>query len=370
MDRWVFMRRRFVPDEGTGRDGILLFLLFILSALFFVAVKVVPFTGAENIKREMTAASEIMDRGLGVIRDCRDEKGIPVNPQNDPNRTGLIGPKYSPLTTSLGQLEAKRTTTNPNFAALVVFLLRKAGIRRGDTIAVAASGSFPALILAALSASRALDLKPVVISSLGASQWGANHPRFHWLRMHECLVKAGVFDNKPAALSLGGDRDRGEDMEEEMRARLIREIEESGILFLEEPNLERNVQRRVFLYLKYADKMGIKALVNIGGSWTSMGSDPEVLRLKPGLIKVGRIPPPERRGLIHEMASRGIPVIHLLYIKGLVQSFGLPWDPVPLPRPGEGNLYDIPRKEQPEFLYIVTSYLFLIFLVLILRKVL
>jgi poly-gamma-glutamate system protein len=188
--------------------------------------------------------------------------------------------------------------------------------------------------------------------------------------MHECLVNAGVFDRKPIALSLGGDRDRGEDMEEETRTRLIREIKENGILFIEEPNLERNVQRRAALYLKHAGKDGIRALVNVGGSWPSMGSDPIVLGLKPGLIKVDHVPPSERRGLIHEMAWRGIPVIHLLYIRGLVQSYGLPWDPVPLPRPGEGTLYTMARKEQPEFLYLAASYLFLVFLVLILRRTL
>ncbi len=36
------------------------------------------------------------------------------------------------------------------------------------------------------------------------------------------------------------------------------------------------------------------------------------------------------------MVARGVPVIHLLYIKGLVESHGLPWDPVPLPAPGQG----------------------------------
>ena len=35
------------------------------------------------------------------------------------------------------------------------------------------------------------------------------------------------------------------------------------------------------------------------------------------------------------MAARGVPVIHLLYVKGLADRYGLPWDPVPLPGPGE-----------------------------------
>jgi poly-gamma-glutamate system protein len=362
--------KEFVPEEGKSGNGKVLFILFALSVLFLAAARVLVFQGKENLQKEMAAASEVMHKGMEVLRECREAEGIPIDQQSDPNRTGLIGLKYSPLTTSLGQLEAKRTTTNPNFAGLVVFLLKEAGVKRGETIAVAASGSFPALTLAVLSASRAMDLRPLVISSLGASQWGANHPRFHWLRMHECLLKARVFNWEPIAVSLGGDRDRGEDIEMHTRSLLVRDIKESGIFFIAEKNLERNVQLRAALYREQAGKEGIKALVNIGGSWPSMGSDPDVLKLKPGLVEVDRIPPAERRGLIHEMAFRGIPVIHLLYIRGLVRRYGLPWDPIPLPLPGKGTLYQITRKEQPEFIFSAAAYLFLVFLVVVMRKVL
>ena len=365
-----FLGRGFVPEEGENGKNKILFILFALSVLFIVAARVVLFKGEENLKREMVTASKIMQEGMEVLRECRKAEGIPFDPQSDPNRTGLIGLKSSPLTTSLGQLEAKRTTTNPNFAALVVFLLRKAGVKRGEIVAVAASGSFPALILAVLSASQALELRPLVISSLGASQWGANHPRFHWLRMHECLLKARFLDWEPVALSLGGDRDKGEDIEEETRFLLVRDMKESGIFFITEQNLECNVQLRMALYRKQAGKDRIKALVNIGGSWPSLGSDPEVLEIKPGIVEVDNIPPPERRGLIHEMACRGVPVIHLLYIRGLVRRYGLPWDPIPLPRSGKGTLYQIAKKEQPEFIFRAALFIFLVFLVVVLRKVL
>jgi hypothetical protein len=38
------------------------------------------------------------------------------------------------------------------------------------------------------------------------------------------------------------------------------------------------------------------------------------------------------------MAAAGVPVVHLLNVKGLCERYGLPWDPRPLPRPGEGPL--------------------------------
>jgi hypothetical protein len=41
------------------------------------------------------------------------------------------------------------------------------------------------------------------------------------------------------------------------------------------------------------------------------------------------------------MSESGIPVIHLLYVKGLAQQYGLPWDPIPLPAAGAS------RNEMP-----------------------
>jgi hypothetical protein len=38
--------------------------------------------------------------------------------------------------------------------------------------------------------------------------------------------------------------------------------------------------------------------------------------------------------MIHAMLQKEIPVIHLLYIKGLAQRYGIPWDPASLPVSG------------------------------------
>ena len=70
-----------------------------------------------------------------------------------------------------------------------------------------------------------------------------------------------------------------------------------------------------------------------------MGTDPEVLKLEPGLARSVFVPPPDRRGVIQAMAAAGVPVIHLLNIKGLCERYGLPWDPRPLPAAGQGRLF-------------------------------
>jgi poly-gamma-glutamate system protein len=292
-----------------------------------------------SIRKEMIEAAGLMARAEAAIRDCRARSGFPVDENSDPNRTGLIGLETSPITTSLGNLAAKRTSTNPNFAGLAARLFYEAGARKGDVVAVGASGSFPALIIATLSAAKVMGLRPLVISSLGASEWGANIPGFNWLDMEECLRSSGVLDVRPIALAMGGDEDMGGDMASEGRDLLRTRIKESGVPFLENSNLRANVEERLKLYGEAAGGRPFKAFINVGGSWANIGTNPEVLKLQPGLVRNIIVPPLEERGVLQAMAARKIPVIHLLNLRGLAERYGLPWDPKPLPGPGEGGFY-------------------------------
>lgn len=56
------------------------------------------------------------------IRDYKLEAGLSLTPY-DTHKTGMIGDEYTPITTSLGSEEAKRTTANPDMAALLVQML-------------------------------------------------------------------------------------------------------------------------------------------------------------------------------------------------------------------------------------------------------
>jgi len=345
-------------DAGRKRDNVV-YGLFLVSLLFYALVKIVPSQQPYAFKREMLRASRSMAEALQTISKCRGLGGMEIDSVHDVNRTGIIGSEWSPLTTSVGHLGSKRTSCNPNMAGLVVFLLREAGVRRGDAVAVGASGSFPALMIAVLSAARVMDVRPLLICSLGASQWGANDPDFHSLTMLECLRREGILDTVPIAVTLGGGRDVGEDMDPDFRRNLIREVEKSGIPFFEEPRLWKNVERRRRLWAAAAEGQPLKAFINIGGSFSNLGNDSSVLKLKPGLNRIEKFPPAANRGVIFDMASRGIPVLHLLYVQGLVQRFGLPWDPVPLPAPGEGELYRRTKQFPPEIPILGGAYLIL-----------
>ena len=346
-------------DSSHSKKDLFLYALCLLSLLFFLMAKIVPSHETRALKEEMIAASEIMSKAMEILRDCRETKNLGIDSSSDVNRTGIIGIRSSPITTTLGSLEAKRTSANPNFAGLLVFLLRQAGVDSKDTIAVGASGSFPGLILAVLSAAKAMDLEPLFLASIGASQWGANHTDFHWLHIQACLLQKEIFSFEPLAISMGGDLDLGRDMQEEGCALLARDMAEAGFPIISEGDLSKNVESKMQFYLQKASNKKIKAFVNIGGSWSNLGIDSEILHLEAGLGNISRLPPKEKRGVLYAMAALGIPVIHLLYIRGLVQRYGLPWDPTPLPRPGQGGLYIRMDENQKSFLWISAVYLVL-----------
>jgi len=319
----------------------------VLSLALFAAYKLVLPNGAARVgggnapaaDPDMLKAARVMAAAVEAVRGCAEAAEGGIDARADVNRTGFIGKESSPITTSLGHLDAKRTSTNPNFAAAVVRMLKQAGVGKDDAVAVGASGSFPALAVAAIVAIETVGARPVVIASLGASNWGANNPRFTLIDMLECLRAKGVIGLAPAALAVGGENDDGSDMAAEGRGLVESRIAASGLPVVRESTLKADVRRRMDIYLAAAGAVPIKAFVNVGGSWANMGTDSHVLEIKPGLAEVEYIPSVEKRGMIQEMAARGVPVIHLLFVKGLAERYGLPWDPVPLPKPGEGELF-------------------------------
>ncbi len=92
------------------------------------------------------------------------------------------------------------------------------------------------------------------------------------------------------------------------------------------------------IYEGNSPKNRVTAFINIGGSYANLGTSALVLKVKPGLNRRLTLPSPAERGVLFEMIDRKVPVIHLLFIKGLALKYGLPWDPFPLPKAGENEL--------------------------------
>jgi poly-gamma-glutamate system protein len=294
---------------------------------------------ADAVDPRTLVASQLMLEGMREVAAHRARVGPAMDPSVDLNDTGLIGSQFSRITTTVGTLEAKRTSTNPNIAGLLVRLLSEVGVREGDMIAVGASGSFPALILAVLCAAQAIGGEVAMITSLGSSQWGANLEGLTWLDIEDVLRGSGTLTARSSAATVGGDLDTGHDLTVEARTWLENRIAMSSTQLISDPSLPSNVATRMAIYHAVAGGRRLAAFVNIGGAWANLGTDASALGLVPGMTQVGSFPPPQRQGVIHAMALEGIPVIHLLDLRRLAERFDLPWDPSPLPEPRLQEIY-------------------------------
>jgi poly-gamma-glutamate system protein len=325
---------------GAWRGHARLILWAAASALLLWGVEIGRTPDADPLHARKVQAAEQMGAAARVVAAERLRRGIPIDPDTDPNRTGLIGPEYTPITTTLGHLPAKRTSTNPNMAGLVAHLLGRAGAAPGGCAAVAFSGSFPALNLAVLSALAALEMRPVAVSSIGASTYGATHPDFTWPDMERALFERRVFPWRSVAVAAGGV-ERASPLFADEGLRLARAaMERSGLPVLDENgerSLAADVERRRRLYVDGCG--GLPAVfVNVGGSLAAIGNCRGVERLPPGLVPPGSLEAGPDCGLVHRMAADGVPVIHLLNVLGLARDHGLPADPVPLPGIPEGRV--------------------------------
>lgn len=96
----------------------------------------------------MCDAARRMEACMAEIKAERLRRGLPVDETEDIFSTGLLGTGHTAITTTLGNLEAKRTSCQRDMGALVLRLLLEAGVKAGDRVGICASGSFPALNIA------------------------------------------------------------------------------------------------------------------------------------------------------------------------------------------------------------------------------
>lgn len=288
---------------------------------------------ANNYAAKLEAA-QLMQDWMEKIKEMRIQAGLELT-EEDLHSTGLIGERYTFITTTLGDPAAKRTTCDPNMAALVVELLGQAGIRAGDTVGAGFSGSFPAMNLAVLAACQALDVKCFYIASVGASAYGANQPELTFPDMVCRLHQAGLLEQAPSLITPGGDYDCGTEMDPDLREQVLERVGGYGVPVMEEPDFGKNLSARMDIY----DAEGpIQCLIGVGGNISTSGLEENALPC--GVIPAGTVRNvSDQSGLLQRYNAAGLPVIHLLNIKQLVADYGLAFDPERLVPPGESAIY-------------------------------
>ena len=345
-------------------------VLSLLTILSLIALAVVEINKTD-IQREWydqkLKAAKLAQEAAEKLKEERLLKGIFIDAVNDPNRTALIGQDITPITTDRGYIEAKLTSLNPNFAAVVVDMLKEAELEPGDEVAVAFTGSFPGLNIAVHSAIQTLGLKPVIITSVGASNWGANDPYFTWLDMESYLYNIGIFKDKSVAASLGGGLDRGRGLSPDGRNLIRQAVERNGIPLINEEYLENSIESRLHIYKKNCTGK-FKLYINVGGGIASIGSTENYQFISSGYSPPLRMKNFPVKGVLIRFSEMDIPFIHFLNITQLAQKYGLPVSPVPLPLPGEGEIF-IQKRYNTTLTILVTIVLAgFIMVVLLLEK--
>jgi poly-gamma-glutamate system protein len=295
----------------------LVLLAVALAGTWYLATQNTLTPGERALWQKVRSAQLYMTR-------WRAEQGTAAGSESDPWDCGLIGVEWSAITTTLGDLSSKRTACNPAWAVQFSRWFRQLGLQQGDHIAIYSSASFPGLLVNAMAAAEAMKLEPLLIVSLGASTWGANHPRSPWPQLAAALRHGGFLLQKADYYTLGGGAELGHGLAPEGLSLLHQAIEVTGVKLLTANGLEEMISQKTDLLQQH----GAQLFVNIGGSHANLGDAEAVLRLTPGLLDSKQLDN-AGNGVIGAAMQMDIPVIHMLNIKSVSHTVGIPYDSPP-----------------------------------------
>lgn len=338
-----------------------LLLYYILAIVVILAVIITFNTSNTKENRDydlQIIASENSLRAMEVLK----EKEIEVSKDYDYGdfyenfkdkqyydsanlNTGMIGAEYTAITTTIGNLDSKKTALNPNFAAVYIKMFQQASLKKGDEIVINMSGSFPMLDISCLIAAETYGLDVFSMVSIGASSFGATNPAFTIFDMLEYLHQKGIIKNKVDIVSLGGSNDVGENFSEfndyKDKELIINRINDSDSIFLFENDFKVNISKRLeYIFDKFNN---VKLFVNVGGNSVGLGLNESAFYKANGLINASKhrnkISINGNTGLIEMFLSYDINVIQMINLKTIAAEYGMEYGFTKIPEIGEGNAY-------------------------------
>tara|TARA_X000001036_G_C20590424_1_gene770537 strand:+ start:65 stop:1216 length:1152 start_codon:yes stop_codon:yes gene_type:complete len=343
-----YRKKPFVPTIQKTSTLVTLSLLSLICFIVSLNFKTIEVSSSHNFKIE---AANLMEKSLKTLKDHRLENSVFIDAENDPNETGLIGVPYSLITTDEGDLDAKLTTLDPNFSAVMVDLMHNIKLKKNDTVAVMLTGSMPGANIAVLSACKAMGVYPILISSLGASQWGANQIDFTWLDMESILYENDLIPSRSIAASIGGRNDMGRLLSPAGRKILTDNIAKHRVSQINKKKLADNIKERLQIYSSQISLKRYNAVINIGGGVASLGTSFNQRLLPPGIVKRSNIIEIGKNdgieGAFSKLIKLNITGLHILNIKSLIENYDLPFAPIPNPKIGTGRLYLEERYNLP-----------------------
>jgi poly-gamma-glutamate system protein len=264
---------------------------------------------------------------------------------NNNLKTGMIGAEYTAITTTIGNLDSKITSLDPNFAAVYIKMFSELSLDKGDEVVINISGSFPMLDISCIMAAEEYGLRPYLMASVGASSFGATNPAFTIFDMLEYLYDQKFTSSRINVVSLGGSNDVGENFGEfndyNDRNLIIDRINKSGITFLYEKDFDTNIEKRLQL-IKESHK-NVKLFINIGGNSVGIGINENAFYKSNGIIYANKYKninsSKKGEGLIGKFLKSGVNAIQMLNLKNIAANYGLEYGFNKLPDVGQGDLY-------------------------------
>ena len=353
-----YKEQPFIP--AIQKTSTLVILSAIALVSFVVSINSTTIDISPSYDMKIKAAN-LMKESMVELKNVRMEAGVFIDDENDPNETGLVGSPFSLITTDEGDLDAKLTTLDPNFSAGMVELMLRMNLQKGDTVGILLTGSMPGANIAVLTAANAMGLIPMVITSVGASQWGANHADFTWLDMESILFNKGLINSRSVAASVGGRNDMGRLLSPAGREIIISNIENYNIPLIRKNRLAENIDERMKLFESFNKITNYSAMINVGGGVASLGTSFNSKLLPAGIVNRSDVVNISIRdggieGVLAKFAKKNVPVLHVLNIKSLTEQLGMPFAPIPIPEVGSGVLY----AEEKYNILIATVCLFIV----------
>ena len=338
-----------------------LLLYYILAIFITLAVVITLNTSSISIHRDYKIQINASNRSLHAMEVLKEkEEEVSKNYDygdfyetyedkkyydNNNLKTGMIGAEYTAITTTIGNLDSKITSLDPNFAAVYIKMFSELSLDKGDEVVINISGSFPMLDISCIMAAEEYGLKPYLMASVGASSFGATNPAFTIFDMLQYLYQQELISTKINVVSLGGSNDIGENFGEfndyNDRNLIIDRISKSGITFLYEKDFDTNIEKRLQL-IKETHK-NVKLFINIGGNSVGIGINENAFYKSNGIIYSNKYKninsSKSGEGLIGKFLKSGVNAIQMLNLKNIASNYGLEYGFNKLPEVGQGESY-------------------------------
>ncbi len=167
--------------------------------------------------------------------------------------------------------------------------------------------------------------------------WGANEPEFNLPDMLSTLREHNVIRTRATAAVLGGGGAIGGSMDADGVAALRRSAARDGVPIVEARPVAALIDALLARINAVAGDARPGAVINVGGALIGLGSCRESYEWPPGLTRRAPSCGDGTPGLAMRLAADGAPVLHIINMRRLALEWGLPFDPIPLPIPGNNR---------------------------------